>query len=86
MNIFLKIYLFYKERDKEHKQEGQRERKRKSQAESMPSLKPNMGLNLTTLRSGPKPKPGVGCFISCATRHCEHVLEIDSGNGYKTPW
>ena len=51
--IFLKTYLFARERERErgHKWEGQRERERDSQADSMLSMEPHMGLDLTTLRS-----------------------------------
>lgn len=40
--------------------EGKRERERKSQADSAPSAKADVGLDLVTLRSRPKQKPRVG--------------------------
>lgn len=49
-NIFKKIYLFSSER--EHKQEGQRDGE--SQADSVPSIEPDVGLHLPTMRPEPK--------------------------------
>ena len=31
-------------------------------------MEPDMGLDLTSLRSGPEPKPRVGCLTDCATQ------------------
>jgi len=44
---------------REHEWEGQREREREFQADSMLSMEPDMGLDLTTLRSRPELKPNV---------------------------
>lgn len=48
-------YTFYRERD------GEREREKKSQIESMPSVEPTPGLDLSTLGSRPEPKTRVRC-------------------------
>ena len=54
--MFLKIYLFERERKKEYEQKGGAEGERESQADSSPRKEPNAGLELTTLRSWPKSK------------------------------
>ena len=69
---FLKIdrSIYEREREKEHKSTSGKGRGkgRESQANSSLSNETNMGLNLTTLRSGPELKPRVGCPTDCATQ------------------
>ena len=55
-DFFLKnIYLFFRERERDREREnggqGQRERERETQADSMLSVKPDIGHDLLTLRS-----------------------------------
>ena len=64
--IIFKIYLFIRERESRHEWEGKREREKKSQADSVLSTEPEAGLDLTTLRLGPEPKPRVKCSTDCA--------------------
>lgn len=42
----------------------QRRREREPRADSALSIEPGSRLNPTTARSGPEPKPGVGCLTS----------------------
>ena len=58
--------------EREHKQKRQKKRERESQDNSVLSVEPNEGLDLTTLRSQPEPKPRVQCPANCATK----VLEL----------
>ena len=47
---------------------GVRDRERESSAVSMPSMDPNLGLDLTTMRSWPEPKSKVGCLTTEPSR------------------
>ena len=42
------LFIYLREREREHKWEGQREGKRESQADSVLSMEPSAGLDLTT--------------------------------------
>lgn len=64
--MILKIHLSERERKSTCRQEGQRE-ERESQAGSLPSVEPNAGLILMTLRSRPEPKSRVELSTDWAT-------------------
>ena len=53
---------------------AEREGDREFQARSTPSVEPNMGLDLTNLRSRPKWKPTVGCPTNGATQAALHCV------------
>ena len=58
------VIFFLKERESERAQadeKGQRERERESQTGSTLSTEPDAGLDLTTMKSSPKPKSRVRC-------------------------
>ena len=61
-------FIYFGDEEREHKQEGQREKERESQADSTLSMEPDVGLDLTTLRSGPEPRTSSGLLTSCATQ------------------
>lgn len=67
MPLLKKIYLLERERGGVRRR-GQRERETKSLADSPLSTEPHTGLDPTTLRSGPEPKPRVGCLPDCTTQ------------------
>ena len=86
--FFLKIYLFQRER-KRHSMcvvpsrgDWWRERERESQAEFPLSVKPNPGLNLTTLRSWPELKSGAGTRLSqpgtpnCSSLNSKTIINV----------
>lgn len=52
--------------------------KRESQADSVPSMEPDIGLNLMRLRSLPEPKPRVGRLIDCTTQEPLNVSKSSS--------
>ena len=57
------LYFWLRESERESKRKQKRERdgeaERESQADSIPGTEPDAGLDLTTLRSQPEPKPRV---------------------------
>jgi len=57
------LFIYFGEREAEclNERSRGREREREYQAHSLPSTEPHAGLDLTTLRSQPKPKPRVKC-------------------------
>lgn len=69
--FFLKRFiLFVWERQNAHRTEGVgcRVKGREPQANSLPSMDPEVGLHLTTLRSWPEPKPNVRCWTTWGTQ------------------
>ena len=59
--------MYFLERERE-REVFQVERSWRSKADSALSVEPNLGLYLTTLRSGPQPKPGVWRLTDYATQ------------------
>lgn len=84
------IIIFLKDlpthlREREHEWEGQRERGKENPAEALLSVEPNVGLHPTTLRSGPKPKPRVGCTTNCTTQAPQGKLFFNLGSSPRSP-
>lgn len=61
--LFLKRFIYLRERVNKHMCTS---RRRETEAESVPSAKPNTGLNPTTLRQWSEPKPIAGCSTDWA--------------------
>ena len=82
--IFFKdFFLYSREKGGDRAQVGGEEGERESQADSLLSVEPDSGLDPTTTRSQPEPKPRVRRLTDFTTQAPLHLYFLkDCSNGY----